>query len=200
MNPKEYLANVLITESCDFTKIKARIDDRMIRLIHSGTGMSSELSELIDALSKNDIDWINVMEETADVAWYVSVAVDAAGFDPEEISKFEKNIDTRVLWEKTTASSQEVLRTVTWCVGNLNDLLKKHLMYGRDLNVDKMKEILQQTCLSLSAMCWIAGFTIKEARERNIAKLKVRFNDKFTEAAALNRDLETERKILEGGG
>jgi hypothetical protein len=34
--------------------------------------------------------------------------------------------------------------------------------------------------------------------ERNINKLKVRFPDKFSEHSALNRDLETERKTLEG--
>ena len=33
--------------------------------------------------------------------------------------------------------------------------------------------------------------------DNNIAKLKVRFPDKFTEEAALNRNLEEERKTLE---
>lgn len=35
-------------------------------------------------------------------------------------------------------------------------------------------------------------------RERNIAKLRARYPDKFTSEDAINRDLETERKILEG--
>jgi hypothetical protein len=33
--------------------------------------------------------------------------------------------------------------------------------------------------------------------ETNINKLKARYGTKFSEAAALNRDLEAERKILE---
>jgi NTP pyrophosphatase (non-canonical NTP hydrolase) len=38
----------------------------------------------------------------------------------------------------------------------------------------------------------------EETLKRNIAKLKARFPEKFTNENAINRDLETERKILEG--
>jgi hypothetical protein len=39
--------------------------------------------------------------------------------------------------------------------------------------------------------------TSSEARERNIEKLRARYGDKFTEAAALERNLAAERAILE---
>mgnify|MGYP001580516215 CR=1 FL=1 len=39
--------------------------------------------------------------------------------------------------------------------------------------------------------------TLQEALDKNIAKLKVRFGDKFREDAAINRDLPAERKALE---
>jgi hypothetical protein len=42
------------------------------------------------------------------------------------------------------------------------------------------------------------GFDFADDLERNINKLKLRFPDKFTEEKALNRDLDGERKILEG--
>lgn len=42
-----------------------------------------------------------------------------------------------------------------------------------------------------------AGFTVGEACHTNIEKLSARFPEKFTDADALNRDLVTERKILE---
>jgi len=37
-----------------------------------------------------------------------------------------------------------------------------------------------------------------EIRERNIAKLKARYPDKFSSENAINRDVQAERKILEG--
>lgn len=199
MNPTQYEMNVMITESCDFDAIGKRIDNRMIRLLHAGLGMSSELTELIDAADKDIIDWINVMEETADLGWYCSIATNAMGFDPEKISEYENSIkeimELKPLDENTL---EQGMFTLTYLVGEFNDLLKKHLMYGRELNTEKVKECLQKLCASLSGMCRVAGFTIEEARERNIAKLKKRFGNKFTEAAALNRDLDSERKILEG--
>lgn len=39
---------------------------------------------------------------------------------------------------------------------------------------------------------------LEQVMERNVAKLKARFPDKFTSEDALNRDLEKERAILEG--
>ena len=44
--------------------------------------------------------------------------------------------------------------------------------------------------------CNEAGKTFEQIQDTNIAKLKVRFPDKFTEENAINRDLEKERKIL----
>jgi hypothetical protein len=42
------------------------------------------------------------------------------------------------------------------------------------------------------------GTTPSEAWETNIAKLRRRYEGKFTANEALNRDLDAERKILEG--
>lgn len=42
------------------------------------------------------------------------------------------------------------------------------------------------------------GVSEETTRAKNIAKLKVRYADKFSEEAALNRDLTAERAILEG--
>jgi hypothetical protein len=39
---------------------------------------------------------------------------------------------------------------------------------------------------------------LEECFEKNIAKLKARYGEKFSSEMAINRDLETERNILEG--
>jgi hypothetical protein len=41
------------------------------------------------------------------------------------------------------------------------------------------------------------GFTIEQTLQANIAKLKVRYPNKFSLEAAVNRDLEAERSVLE---
>lgn len=201
MKPLEYEKNVLITESVDFASITERVsNDRMIRLLHAGLGLSSELSEIVEAISLDGAtDWVNVMEESADLLWYVAVAVNALGLDHEKISAYETSDGfSQNLWKKTAESAFETLNVIVWSVGTYNDLLKKSLFYGRELNMDKLTETLTQLCCAISGLCYVSGHTIEEARERNIAKLKARYGDKFTAAAALNRDLETERAILEG--
>ncbi len=205
MNPKEYEKNVLITESCDFESIRGRVTDQMIRLLHAGLGLSSELSELTDAYAdptNGEVDWVNIMEEAADLLWYIAVAVNTLGFDHNGVSEFEswaEHIDVDTSLEKHSRTHLSgAIAAATCQVGDYNDLLKKHLFYGRELNLDKMKKTLQKLCMSVSGICIVSGYTIEKARETNIAKLKARYGEKFTEAAALNRDLETERKILEG--
>jgi NTP pyrophosphatase (non-canonical NTP hydrolase) len=202
MNPTEYGKQVLVTESKDMDPIKGRIDTKMIRLLHAGLGMSSELSELTEAhvSPKNEsVDWVNIMEEVADVLWYTAVAVSALEFDHEEISSFESlAINNDSLTQYSETSLQETINTVTWAVGNYNDLLKKHMFYGRELDMEKMKRTLQQICTASAGVSYVSGHTMEQCRERNIAKLRARYGDKFSEYDALNRDLETERKILEG--
>lgn len=202
MNPTQYEQNVLITESNDFLAIKGRVDDRMIRLLHAGLGLSSELQELTDAYanSKNEgIDWVNIAEESADLLWYCAVATNAFGFNHEEVSSLEHEANASLVGKHSMLCLKAALLAAVCATGEYNDLLKKHLFYGRELNVDKMKKVLQALCLSVSGLCFISGTTIAEARQTNINKLRARYGDKFTAAAALNRDLDVERKILEEG-
>lgn len=46
--------------------------------------------------------------------------------------------------------------------------------------------------------CAATGYTFEQGQERNIAKLRERFPDKFTEDKAINRDHAAERVVLEG--
>jgi hypothetical protein len=150
-------------------------------------------------MPENDqIDWINIAEEAADLAYYTAVAVNTLGFDHEEISSFESAANDDGLIEKHSKTVlQAALLASVSVSGDFNDLLKKHLFYGRALDVEKMKNTLKQLCMAISGLCIVSGTTIWDAREKNIAKLKARYGDKFTAAAALNRDLDVERKILE---
>jgi NTP pyrophosphatase (non-canonical NTP hydrolase) len=203
MNPKEYEQNVLVTESTDLDPIKGRIDSRMVRLLHAGLGLSSELAELADAASGTKgvgLDWPNIAEEAGDLLWYVAVAVNSLGFDHDEVSSGESGVSSLgVVHVRSRDSLTDVLGSAVWAVGEYNDQLKKHLFYGRELNLEKVKKALQQICMSVSGICFVSGTTTSDVRNTNIAKLRARYGDKFTEAAALNRNLEVERKILEEG-
>lgn len=81
--------------------------------------------------------------------------------------------------------------------GEVQDALKKHLFYGKPLDKVNLAEEMGDIFWYMAILADVLGVSFDDIQDKNIAKLKARYGDKFTAAAALNRDLETERKILE---
>ena len=88
--------------------------------------------------------------------------------------------------------------------GEILDAFKATIFYGKKLDVINMKE-------ELGDLCWYIGLAIISLREMGVDiswekiwkanedKLRKRYGEKFSSERAINRDLESERKILEGG-
>lgn len=83
--------------------------------------------------------------------------------------------------------------------GEVADALKKHIFYGKELDVVNVAEEIGDICWYLALACNELGMAFEQdILEVNIAKLKARYGDKFSEHAAMHRDLNKERAILEG--
>lgn len=82
-------------------------------------------------------------------------------------------------------------------VGEVQDILKKRLAYGKPIDKVNLKEELGDVLWYIARLCDTFGYTFEELMEVNIAKLKARYGEKFTEDAALNRNLDNERSVLE---
>lgn len=83
-------------------------------------------------------------------------------------------------------------------VGEFVDALKKHLFYGKLLDVVNLEEELGDMMWFIAYACRVLGLDLGTVMDKNIAKLAIRYPNRFQEWDALNRDLVTERKILEG--
>jgi NTP pyrophosphatase (non-canonical NTP hydrolase) len=83
--------------------------------------------------------------------------------------------------------------------GELQDQIKRHLMYGKDFDptnvMEECGDLLWYIALALDA----TGYSLSDCMERNINKLRARYPEKFTSERALNRDLDAEREMLERG-
>ena len=77
------------------------------------------------------------------------------------------------------------------------DILKKTLIYGKPLDEAHLKEELGDLFWYLGLICDTLKVSFEELQEANIAKLKARYGDKFTEEAALNRNLNKEKEALD---
>ena len=82
--------------------------------------------------------------------------------------------------------------------GELLDAYKKHCAYGKDLDKTNVGEEIADIMWYISNLCRMLNIDMEEMLQRNIAKLKARYPEKFDEIKALNRNLEKERQILEG--
>lgn len=84
--------------------------------------------------------------------------------------------------------------------GELQDALKKSIMYGQPLDLVNIMEESFDSLYYIAVTLDAAGFTMEQAMERGLAKLAARYPGKFSQDKALNRNVAYERKILEGDG
>ena len=81
--------------------------------------------------------------------------------------------------------------------GELIDAVKKHVQYGRSLDLDNIKEEIGDILWFIARICDFYGWSIEEVMAGNIAKLQVRFPEKFTQEAEQNINTTEEMTALE---
>lgn len=88
-------------------------------------------------------------------------------------------------------------------VGELATLLQKIVYYGKEMSKEEIKLKFKEEfgdCLWYLAEGMNAlGLDMTEVMEANIAKLKVRYPEKYTDVLADKRDLAAEEAALKGG-
>jgi NTP pyrophosphatase (non-canonical NTP hydrolase) len=84
-------------------------------------------------------------------------------------------------------------------IGELVDVFKKYVFYGKKIDLINVKEELGDLMWYMNLLIELEGWTWEEIAELNIKKLELRYQDKqFSEMRAANRDLKAERNLLEG--
>lgn len=81
--------------------------------------------------------------------------------------------------------------------GELLEALINSLKTGDAIDFVNIEEESGDLFWYLALIAKACYFTFEEAQTTNIKKLKKRYGEKFSEHAALNRDLDGERKVLE---
>lgn len=80
--------------------------------------------------------------------------------------------------------------------GELLDALKKHIYYGKPLDVVNLKEEVGDCLYYLAMICDTLGITIEDAMRLNVAKLAKRYPEGFTQQDATNRDIPLELEVF----
>jgi len=81
-------------------------------------------------------------------------------------------------------------------IGELVDAYKRHIFYGQPLDMKSVEEEVGDILWYLAIMLDVCGCSFEDCMQRNIAKLRARYPNKFDEEKAKHRDLDKERKAL----
>lgn len=173
MNIKEYQINAART--C------ADLGSKDNNLFHMEMGICTEKGELVDIYKKffaygKAIDLVHLKEELGDLCWYQA---NRDTFLNYSYSEDQINFEGLIQLEATT---------------NFEEHKEGVFM----LWADPLETLDRQSIWALIYLtCRVYGIDFGDMLEININKLKARYPEKFTEEAALNRDLDAEREVLE---
>lgn len=84
--------------------------------------------------------------------------------------------------------------------GELLDAFKKNIFYGKPIDKVNIVEELGDLLWYVAIMCDCLQISFEDIMQINIDKLRIRYPNKFTSYHAQNRNLESERKVLERKG
>lgn len=167
-------------------------------ITHMNLGIITEASEVLDVIKKRlaygkEIDIVNFGEECADIAWYVvnksrmtKDVVMNIGSTFDSINVVKNVVEVPDAKATLDQKAQFITKMMTTLIGSVVGAQVPKAFYSPVFVM----------CM-LDTLCFVMGIEFSKQLENNIAKLKVRFPDKFDADKALVRNLDAERKELE---
>jgi hypothetical protein len=118
----------------------------------------------------------------------------------ENVLKTESEITPEIiarLTDPTTARLIHAAMGMATEAAELIDMLKKHIYYGKKLDMVNAVEEVGDQMWYIGLAIDIMKTTMNDIMTKNINKLQIRYPEKFTSYNAINRDLDAERQCLE---
>lgn len=189
-NNQHFVELALRTESNNFPAIRERLLDRATHIaVIALLGKIGEQISYLDGVKK-----------------FLFYGKPSAYIDEFKKLYHEKNegsvlpeITDDLLDDKTIRNLHGVVGITTES-GELIEALLKRFFTGLEIDsVNMMEEAGGDVPWYQAILADANGYTFDQGQEAVIKKLQARFPDKFTEGHAINRNLETERNVLEQG-
>lgn len=146
-------------------------------ILHMVIGLHSEYNELTDAIKSQDS--IMMYEEIGDQFWY--------------LSNYCYLRKTR-LADLDVSSSEYYTKPIYYLTSLLQDLVKREIIYNKELDIQAEIDILQGIFFKLKSMSYPKPVPL--VLEANIVKLMIRYPEAYSDTNAASRDLKAERAVL----
>lgn len=167
---------------------------------HMVLGITTEVSELLDIIKgniayKKPLDTVHIGEEIADICWYIGVSAYQNGYI------LKPNLREAMLCKESLERPfAEMLEGLKADPIKLSRFLYSNLSLTPEMfnsNTFTLYHYYSYFTLLQFVAEQVFGLDFYGILTTNIEKLKVRYPEKFTEHNATNRDLSSERKVLE---
>ena len=178
-----------------------------LNVYHACLGIITESAEIVDTVKKHvyydkELDLNNINEEIGDLLWYIAILYrefpDLEMFETsfvfDGLEKTTKERTTRQLiivclnFNKYTANFVNLLQFLELQLSE-SDILIKKLYSCLSILIREIYLLIKLSNINLET-------DLETILDINIAKLKVRYPDKFTNELALNRYLDKEKEVL----
>ncbi len=169
-------------------------------LNHAVLGIVSETGELAETVNAIWMDLPpkegqshqdNMKEEIGDASWYPALACTIFGWKFEDLiiadQQHVRELDFALFKASSVMSPVAVHECMTGFAGELATQFKALYVYGKPLNEDKFKKYLSLFVTATAMLCEINQIEYADALEYNIAKLRKRFPNAYSDADALAR-------------
>ena len=74
--------------------------------------------------------------------------------------------------------------------GEVIDLVKKSVFHGHDFEIEALEKEIGDVCWYVAMICHALNINLEDVMKKNIAKLKIRYPDGFSEDESRNRKNE----------
>jgi hypothetical protein len=136
-----------------------------MQILHSAIGMVTETVEMDCAQDEE-----NYLEEMGDTMWYVAIGCNELSVTLDEAE-----------------ATGDPSKSPVVIAADFLDLMKKAIYYGKQPDPKQQVFLLGSMIASLREDALASGSTLERVMEQNIAKLGLRYPDKFTAERAINR-------------
>jgi len=197
VNASNYVQNVLRTGSGDMEPILARLrDEQLAAVLFEAMAEVVQAAEVIDACKKNIFYGkpSELLDQRKEYAEFDNLRSELDY--RKEYYDSTATIMARLLEPKVIRMTHAAVGMATEA-GELIDMLRTHVMYGERFDDVNAGEEIGDSLWYAGLGSDVLGLTIEDIMQTNIAKLRKRFPVKFTEDAAINRDTDAERELLE---
>jgi hypothetical protein len=160
----------------------------VLNSVHMSMGFCSETYELVEAVHKEDR--VNAGEEIGDKLWYLANYINVNTLD------IELEFNTSPITVSHSGITEDDGTNFFIIESELLDFDKKFLAYGRERDKCSMTTLVYKLFTAYNNLLINFDLDPSQVMSKNIAKLYVRFSNKFTEEDANNRDLQAELEVL----